>query len=85
MRNLTLKQGDLVKMTLNDPDLGRLNFGVGQVYTVSERDSALVVISSIGAVIELVDSKGQMTDYAYHFVTHKCPVVLPIGNQNKVG
>jgi len=83
MRNLTLKQGDLVKMTLNNPDLGALNFGTGQLYKVKTLDGgALGVVSSIGAVIELVDSKGQMTDYAYHFVTHKCPVVLPIGNQN---
>lgn len=80
MTNLILKHGDLVKYQGMSPDLGRHGFATGSLYEVKARpNGALYVQSSIGIQVDLVDSKGQLTDYADYMAKHSCPVVLPRG------
>lgn len=77
MKQSILKHGDMVK-ALVDTDV----IQQGQRYLVQTlSDGGLGIVVLLGTV-ELVDSRGQLTDQSDNVTKVACPLVLPIGQAN---
>lgn len=77
-----LKQGDLVKYHIQDTQLDKLGFKLGQVYSVnvSKRSPMTTVGAGYGSV-PIIEESGELTGYADHFAVFKPVVDLPRGLQ----
>ena len=79
MDNLTLKQGDLVKVLTSAGYLNMLGLSRGEVCLVAPLgDGKLGLKTSRGDVI-LVSGNGMLTELCDDISLHRCPVTLPIG------
>lgn len=78
MKNLILKQGDLVRYRYPDAELNALGYVLGQVYKVEDVEGALVILRQ-DSMVSLVDTNGKLLDSAECFNLIQCPIVLPIG------
>jgi len=81
MRNLILKQGDLVRYRYPISDLTKHGFTLGQVYEVYKDGLGLYVRPNKDAMgVSLVLLDGTLTESCECFNMVQCPIMLPKGN-----
>lgn len=79
MKNLVLKQNDLVRIVRLNSEFRRLGLSIGQVLPVVPAIGLVLGLETSLGATALTDLDGQLTDSTRDLTLVQCPLTLPRG------